>query len=82
MTTHVGLHTSIQQLSSTDSFTKVLNEMRWSTVMSQPCLIWPGKEHRPKEMIAHPLRNAGTVLSNAHQEQLVINKTERHVQSC
>jgi hypothetical protein len=31
-------------------------------------------------MVAHPLRNAGTPLLNVHQEQLVINKTEWHVQ--
>jgi hypothetical protein len=43
---------SAQQLSSTDPFTKVLTEMRWSTVVTQPCLIWPGEEHLPKEMVA------------------------------
>jgi hypothetical protein len=75
MITHVDLHTSIQQLSSIDSFTKVLTEMRWSTVVSQASLMWPGEEHLPKEMVAHSLRNAGT-LSSVHQEQLVINKTE------
>jgi hypothetical protein len=68
------------QLSSTDSFTRVLTEMRWSTVVSQQCLFWPGEEHLPKEMVAHPLRSAGTLLSNVHQEQLVISKTEMHVQ--
>jgi len=54
--------------------------MTWSTIVSQPCLIWPGEVHLPKEMVVHPLRNAGTALLNVHQEQLVINKTEWHVQ--
>jgi len=48
--------------------------------VAQPSLFWPGEKHLPKEMVAHPLRNAGTLLSNVHQEQLVINKTEWHVQ--
>ena len=76
----MDLHTSIQQLSSIDSFTTVLTDMRWSTVVSQASLIWPGEEHLPKEMVAHSLRNAGTLLSSVHQKQLVINKTEWHVQ--